>query len=451
MRIILTMDTTVKLKQSALVVGDIIILYASLALTLFLRYGWPAEEIVKFHFWPFTLIFAVWLLIFYIGGLYDLRSLKNDVDFARRFGAILAIAALFAIIVFYFFKPTFIITPRVNLFIFLAIFGLSSYIWRTFYNNLASAGAPSDKILIIGYNQTTQELVDQINQNPQLGYEIKFWMKEGLQDKELEHLSQIILANQINIIVVPAHIKKNSNAAKLIYKNLVLGIEVVNLADLYEIVFQKIPLAELEEVWFLENLAKRHRLYEIFKRPIEIFLATIIGILTLPLAILIALFIKLVSSGSVIFTQQRAGQNGAAFTIYKFRTMRPDAEKDGPQWAQKDDGRVIPLGNMLRKSHLDEWPQLLNILRGELSLVGPRPERPEFVKNLSKEIPYYDLRHLIRPGITGWAQINYRYGASIEDAYEKLQYDIYYLKNRSVVLDILIVIKTIRLLFTSAK
>ena len=276
-------------------------------------------------------------------------------------------------------------------------------------------------------------------------------MKEGLQDKELEHLSQIILANQINIIVVPAHIKKNSNAAKLIYKNLVLGIEVVNLADLYEIVFQKIPLAELEEVWFLENLAKRHRLYEIFKRPIEIFLATIIGILTLPLAILIALFIKLVSSGSVIFTQQRAGQNGAAFTIYKFRTMRPDAEKDGPQWAQKDDGRVIPLGNMLRKSHLDEWPQLLNILRGELSLVGPRPERPEFVKNLSKEIPYYDLRHLIRPGITGWAQINYRYGASIEDAYEKLQYDIYYLKNRSVVLDILIVIKTIRLLFTSAK
>ena len=131
--------------------------------------------------------------------------------------------------------------------------------------------------------------------------------------------------------------------------------------------------------------------------------------------------------------------------------MRVDAEKDGPQWAKKDDKRILPLGSILRKSHLDEWPQLYNILKGDLSLVGPRPERPEFIKDLRQDIPYYDLRHLIRPGITGWAQINYRYGASIEDAYEKLQYDMYYLKNRSIILDILIILKTIKLLFTSAR
>ena len=242
-----------------------------------------------------------------------------------------------------------------------------------------------------------------------------------------------------------------SGYSKLIYKNLVLGIEVVDLACIYETVFRKIPLAELEEVWFLENLTKRHRIYEIFKRPVEILLTIVIGIVTLPLVILVAAFIKIISSGPIIFTQQRTGKNDSVFTIYKFRTMRIDAEKDGPQWAKENDKRILPLGNILRKSHLDEWPQLLNILRGDLSLVGPRPERPEFIKDLQKDIPYYDLRHLIRPGVTGWAQINYRYGASIEDAYEKLQYDMYYLKNRSIILDILIILKTIKLLFTSAK
>lgn len=445
------MDPVTKMKHFALILGDVLALYLSLALTLFIRYGRPTEEIIQFHFWPFTIIFAAWLIVFYIAGLYDLRWLKNDVAFARQFGAALAVAAIVAAILFYLFIPTFIITPRANLFIFLAIFGLISFSWRSFYNNLLNAGAPANKILLIGYNRTAEELANQIAQNPQLGYEIKFWMKEGLQDKELEHLSQIILANKINMIVVPAHIKKNSKAARLIYNNLVLGIEVFDLADLYEIVFQKVPLAELEEVWFLENLARQHKVYEFFKRPVEILLAIIIAALTLPLMLLITLFIKIVSPGPAVYKQERTGKNDSIFTIYKFRTMRLDAEKDGPQWAQKSDKRVIPLGNFLRKGHLDELPQLINILRGDLSLVGPRPERPEFIKQLRQDIPYYDLRHLIRPGITGWAQINYRYGASLEDAYEKLQYDIYYLKNRSIVLDILIVLKTIRLLFTQAK
>lgn len=444
------MDFFIKLKQSALLLGDALILYISLFLTLFFRYGEITELDLSFHLWPFTIVFVFWLVIFYISGLYELRFLKNDAEFNRKFWGILAICGLLSILFFY-FTPAVVIAPKTNLFIFLAIFGLVGYLWRNIYNNFINAGSSPNKILLIGYNQTAQELADYLTKHRQLGYEIKFWMQEGLQDKELEHLAQIIISNKINTIVVPAHIKKNSKAAKLIYKNLVLGIEVIDLAYLYEIIFRKIPLAELEEVWFLENLARRHRIYEILKRPVEILFTITVGIITLPLAILIASFIKITSSGPIVFAQQRTGKNDTKFTIYKFRTMRVDAEKDGPQWAKKDDKRILPLGNILRKSHLDEWPQLYNILKGELSLVGPRPERPEFIEELRKDIPYYDLRHLIRPGITGWAQINYRYGASIEDAYEKLQHDMYYLKNHSLILDVLIILKTIKLLFTSAK
>ena len=225
----------------------------------------------------------------------------------------------------------------------------------------------------------------------------------------------------------------------------------MDLAELYEKVFLKVPLAELEEVWFLENLAKSHKIYEFFKRPIELILTILLGIILLPVIKIIAWLILLTSRGPIIYKQKRVGRGEAEFTIYKFRTMIVEAEKDGPQFAAVKDKRSTPLGAVLRRTHLDELPQLINIFKGESSLVGPRPERPEFVNQLKKEILFYELRHLVRPGITGWAQINYRYGASVEDTYEKLQYDLYYLKNRSLILDVIILIKTLRLFFITLR
>lgn len=444
------MDFGVKLKQTTLLLGDVLILYASLAVTLFVRYSGLSREAVDVHFWPFTFIFAIWLITFYIGGLYDLKSLKNDLDFYKKFITLLVINGVLATILFYFI-PAFGITPKTNLFTAIIIFGLANYVWRTFYNTLLSAGAPENRILMIGYSKTVEDLTGHISKNPQLGYEIKFWMKEGLQDKEFEHLAQVILTNKINLIVVPAHIKKNSKAARLIYKNLVLGIEVLDLSELYEKVFQKLPLAELEEVWFLENLAKRHKVYEFIKRPIEILLALIMALALLPLAIVIGLSVALTSKGPAIFRQTRSGRNEREFMIYKFRTMRADAEKDGPQWSTPGDQRATFIGKVLRATHLDELPQLINIIKGDLSFVGPRPERPEFVAHLKKEVPYFELRLLVRPGVTGWAQINYKYGSSVEDAYEKLQYDMYYLKNRSLTLDAIILLRTVKYLFTNLK
>lgn len=444
------MNLAVKLKQALLAAGDVFVLYASLIAALFIRYNGLPKEVLNIHLGPFTIIFAIWLTAFYIGGLYDLRTLKNDMNFGKRFLSLLLINAALSVIVFYFI-PAFGITPRTNLFVVVIIAGLAWYFWRTLCNNIFSAGSPTNRILMIGYNKPVEELVNHISQNPQLGYEINFWMKEGLQDKELDHLAQIILSNKINLIVIPAHIKKNSKAARLIYKNLLLGIEVWDLATLYENVFQKLPLAELEEVWFLENLAKSHKVYEFFKRPIEILLAAVLTIVLLPIGLVLALIIAATSGLPVIFRQKRTGRQESEFMIYKFRTMKTDAEKDGPQWAGPNDQRTTFIGNILRKSHLDELPQLINIIKGELSFVGPRPERPEFVSQLKKEVPYFELRLLVRPGISGWAQINYKYGASVEDSYEKLQYDLYYLKNRSLAFDFLILLRTIKYFFTSLK
>jgi exopolysaccharide biosynthesis polyprenyl glycosylphosphotransferase len=180
------------------------------------------------------------------------------------------------------------------------------------------------------------------------------------------------------------------------------------------------------------------------KRIIDVFLAIIILILAFPLMIIIPILIKLDSKGDIIYSQKRTGLNGEEFTIRKLRTMVEDAEKDEVEWAQENDPRVTRIGKILRALRMDELPQLVNVLLGEMSFVGPRPERPDFNKKLEKHIPYYDLRHLIKPGITGWAQVMYPYGASIDDAREKLQYDLYYIKNYSLFLDLVIAMKTIR-------
>ena len=444
------MSSLSRLKQIFLMTGDIIALYISIILALWIRYGnFFYSQLMDYHLQPFTIIFILWIVIFYIAGLYDLKSLKNDLEFETRFWYTLILNCVIAVLFFY-LVPYFSITPKTNLVIFFFIFGSINYIYRQIYNFIIGKMGAINRLLIISSNKTAEEIIERIEKNPQLGYEVKHWIKEGLHDKDFNHLAQIIVANNINTVVIPAHLKKDLKSAKLIYKTLTLGVEVIDLSKLYESIFQKIPLAELEEVWFLENLAKNHKIYEMISHPLEILFALVLIIFLSPLALLIIILIKLTSKGSAFFSQKRLGKNNIEFTIWKFRTMHSDAEKDGPRWANyQDDDRTTRIGGILRKSHLDELPQLYNILRGELSFVGPRPERPEFIVKLQKELPYYDLRHLTKPGITGWAQINYRYAASSMDAYQKLQYDIYYIKNNSPLLDFLIILKTIKFLITN--
>ena len=444
------MNPLSSLKFIFLLLGDIIVLYTALIVTLIVRYqSLFYSQLFDNHIQPFSIIFGIWILIFYIAGLYDLKLLKNNLEFEKTFWDTIIVVTLVAALLFYSI-PAFEITPRANLLIFFFVFGTIGYLWRRSYNGLLGTKESTTRLLMVGSNSTAQELVEHISHNPQLGYEVKFWMKEGLEDKEFSHLSQIILEHDISTIVIPAHLKKDQDSARLIYKTLTLDIEVLEISSLYESIFQKVPLAELEESWFLENLTRQSHTYTIVRSQIEVVLAFLLLIGLSPLFLLIGLMIRATSRGPAIFKQERIGKSEQPFTIYKFRTMYTDAEKEGPKWANYfKDSRVTPFGKLLRWSHIDELPQLINIVKGDLSFVGPRPERPEFVSQLRNEIPYYDLRHVITPGITGWAQINFRYAASTIDSYQKFQYDIYYIKNNSPILDLLIILKTIRFLIAN--
>ena len=440
-----------KLKIFTLFLGDIVALYASLFIALILRYG-PAfyDQFLKSHVVPFTVIFIPWLIIFYIAGLYDLRTLRNGIDFLKILATSIALAAIFAILIFY-FVPAFGIAPKTNLFIFIIIFAIIEIIWRRTFNKLTSSGEAPNKIILIGNGTTADDVARVIQENPHLGYAVVERVPENKASATPEMLENIALKANANTIIVPRHLKQETKLARTLYALFGKGILVVDLASLYERIMRKVPLIDLEETWFLENIEGSARFYEPLKRAGELLFAIILGILLSPILILIAIIVKITSPGPVIYRQVRVGKNGKEFMLYKFRTMRSDAERNGAQWASKNDARVTAFGKFLRASHLDELPQLRNVIVGDISFVGPRPERPEFVVKLKEQVPYYEVRLLVVPGITGWAQINHRADLTIDDVRQKLQYDIYYLKNRSFILDCAIALKTIKSIFINPK
>jgi len=222
------------------------------------------------------------------------------------------------------------------------------------------------------------------------------------------------------------------------------GVRFDHLASVYEEYTGKIAVENLRPSWliFSEGFRKT-RWLTAAKRAVDVAVAAIGFVALLPVMLLVGLAIKLTSPGPALYHQQRVGLRGRAFTLHKFRTMRADAEAEtGAVWAKEDDPRVTRIGRFLRRSRLDELPQLWNVLNGDMSLVGPRPERPEFVSGLTRQIPFYGQRHVVRPGLTGWAQVRYSYGASVEDAMQKLQYELYYIKNMSIALDFYVIAET---------
>ncbi|KJU83012.1 undecaprenyl-phosphate galactosephosphotransferase [Candidatus Magnetobacterium bavaricum] len=225
------------------------------------------------------------------------------------------------------------------------------------------------------------------------------------------------------------------------------GMVVREMSDFYEDVLERVPIYFLEDRWFLYSrgfTVIHNDFYIRAKRLIDVLLSITFIILLAPFMLLVALIIKLESNGPALYMQKRVGQNEEPFKLRKFRSMVRDAEKNGPAWAAVSDPRITKVGRVIRRLRIDELPQLFNILKGEMSFVGPRPERPAFISQLQEQIPYYSFRHIVKPGLTGWAQINYKYGASIEDAAKKLEYDIYYIKNFSLIFDIQIILRTIR-------
>lgn len=436
-----------KLKPILVAIGDIIILYSALIITLLIRYGTTGHaESFGVHFKPFSIIFIIWLLVFYLSNLYSNKFFKFNLIAAQTFFIAIIINLILSVVAFYSFETFFKLTPKTNLLIFGIIFGVFDSLWRLFLSKLFISGGWRKQIIIIGDSPNIIAVAEYLKNNPQTGYYLNLWLKENLKEEKFSDLVDSIVKNKIDLVITDTHIKKDSTSAKLIYKLLPLEIQIMDFADFYESIFQKVPLEELEESWFIESITTGRYFYDAFKKTIDAILAVILITIFSPVIFLVALLIKITSTGPFIFKQERTGKNNKPFILYKFRTMK--INHNGPLWTKENDKRLTLIGKILRWTHLDELPQLYNILKGDISFIGPRPERSELAK-LYQKLPFYEMRHIIKPGLTGWAQVNYKPSASLEEAYEKLQYDIYYVKNRSLILDFLIFLKTLRYFFAS--
>ena len=447
------------MKRFGLFLGDLISLYLALLVTLFIRYGSDFSVQLYFHLPAFSIIFIIWLIVFYINNLYDLSSAKNDIHFFSGLFYSLLVNASISLLFFYFI-PFFGITPKTNLFIFVGINLLLACVWRFYFNKLIAQSSFKNNTLIIGDGEQSRELYDFLLANPQLGYH-----GVGIIDIE-DRNAQGILQNLINqkhikTLILTHSVYKIPHIIDVFYRLLGFEINFFNLSNFYERITGRVPLGAIDQIWFLENLSQgSQRGYEIGKRIGDIILSIIGIIISLPFYPFIILAIKLNSKGPIFIRQHRVGKSGQQFYLIKFRTMianSPDGSAEGasgPVWASEDDKRTTGVGKFIRRMRIDEWPQFWNMLRGEISFVGPRPERPEFHEKLQKEIPFYEERYLVKPGLTGWAQIkhklDFRGGKTIKDTYEQLQHDLYYVKNRSLLLDFGIILRTISILLKKA-
>ena len=461
-------STPMRLKKFILFIGDILFLYIALALTLIIRYGKFDLMTFQNHLFSFTIIFFVWLLIFYIHNLYELNIAKNNTAFySALFRAVLINTAL--AIAFFYFIPQFFqigISPKTNLFLTILIFVILFWLWRNLFNKIAGSQALNINTAVIGCNSQAIELAKEIQKNPQLGYKLKLILSaqdrsasggkdtEKIEDVEvrtgLENLKDILVQEKISMAIIAPEVYKSIDVIQNLFECLRHKIDFTNLSTFYEKFTQKVPISTINQIWFLENISQNRKgFYDFSKRIFDFFAALILFVISLPFWPIIALITKIASPGPVFYKQTRIGQQGKSFKVMKFRSMYANdadggCEKHtGPQMAQENDSRVTKFGKFMRKTRIDELPQLWNIVKGEMSFVGPRAERPEFHQELKKEIPFYQERYLIKPGLSGWAQINYGYSSSIKDNFEKIQYDLYYVKNRSFPLDLGIILKTI--------
>lgn len=446
-------------KKLTLLLSDIVALYGALALVIAVRYGpstWHAQW--QIHLIPFTVLFVAWVFSFYIANLYEPRILRNNSAFLNRFLQASGVAALLSLLFFYFI-PLFGIAPKVNLFLFLAFFGMLGLALRALANRLFANGAKR-RVLILGVNTESVQLAQAISENPQLGYRVRalaqatpiatYTATEQLPAGvdiigNSVNLVSFVQEKNIDIVVVSPEAYQSPQLMPLFEKVVYHRVEFMRLADFTEEITGTVPLGAISDQWFIDTMGSPKSNTSIAtKRALDLVGAAALSIPTLAITPFVALGIKLSSPGPILYSHLRSGRNGTPFRIYKFRSMKQDAEATtGAVWASEGDPRITSFGRFLRLTRIDELPQLWNIIRGDISFVGPRAERPELDAQLAQEIPFYLERYLVRPGLSGWAQINYPYGASVEDSRRKLEYDLYYMKHQSLALDLEIILKTI--------
>lgn len=395
------------------------------------------------------LVTAAVLLLSHGFDLYDSSNLGARLDQIVRMLVVLAIVA-FALSALAYFFPGFL-PGNYSALAGLIIMIVMLFSWREIYFWLAKQPFFRERVYVLGTGDRAQRLVKGLRQRSELGIEVAGWTGdiagELNRDTMAGHLMELVEQNRAHRVIVAMPDRRGTLPVDELLKLRLEGVKVEEATSWLERIYGRIELDNLNPSWLI--FADGFRFSTFFRavRRVLNFSVALVGLLlSLPLLPFIVLAVKLDSAGPVVYRQKRVGRGGHLFHCYKFRTMRQDAEADtGATWATDDDPRITRVGRFLRAARLDEIPQLWCVLKGDMHFVGPRPERPEFVDWLKKEIPFYDVRHMVRPGITGWAQVQYKYGNTLEDAREKLQYDLFYIKNASLGLDLLIWFQTIKI------
>jgi sugar transferase (PEP-CTERM system associated) len=442
-------------RSASLIICEAALIVASVAFAVYLRLGTRGLQRVADEPQKLVLIVVVALISLYWFDLYDFRVILDRRElFVRSMQALGAASLILAAV--YYWAPDLVMGRGVvaiaAVFVITVVLG-----WRVAFEWLAGQVGPRERLLLVGTGESSVRLARELYQRKDLGVEIAGFidpdparvgtavLNPGVVGT-IEDIPTVARALSVDRVVVSLGDARGKLPMDKLLEMRLDGMAFDHLASVYEQYTGKIAIENLRPSWLIFSSGYRKpRLLRLTKQVFDIVAASLGLLLSLPLMLIITAAIKASSHGPILYHQRRVGQHGKVFIIHKFRSMHIDAEeKTGAVWAQAGDKRVTRIGPLLRRSRLDELPQLWNVLRGDMSLVGPRPERPEFVASLTKEIPFYGQRHIVKPGITGWAQVSYTYGASVEDALEKLQYDLFYIKNMSPALDLFILVKTIK-------
>lgn len=441
-------------KGVALFLGDIFAIATAQVLAFSLRLNQSPLDIIEKEGW-FTFSLFLVPFFFFLFDLYSTKLRYKNIQVFIKFLFVFGIAEVFEALIYFFF-PNFFKSGR-SVFVLSSVFSfILIYLWRYFFTHLFKKFINGhERILIVGAGKAGKTLYSMLANVPDI--EVVGFLDD---DKSLhgKHNSPVVLGgceiledvtNKYNvnkIIIAITHIKC-PELLKNVLNTKLKGITVYDMPSYCEERFGKIPVEHVDDFWFVSTPisgVKRSLYNRRIKRFLDVIFSLFGLILSIPIALLACILIKLDSPGRIIFAQKRVGQYGREFTCYKFRTMVEGKENDRRFAGYEDDPRITKIGKFLRKTRIDEIPQLWNVLRGDMSFVGPRALIPEEVRIFEKEIPYFNLRHVVRPGVTGWAQVNYPHGATVEDGLRKLEYDLFYIKNLSPILDLHIILKTIK-------
>ncbi len=443
-----------------LIIAEAVLVYGAMICAVYIRFGLieGATELLQNNgFLKAALAAFFCLTAFYLFDLYDFLVMHDRRELVLRLIQALGLAWIVLAFSFYMF-PALKLGRGVSL-ISLPIALTLMVAWRISIHWLLGHPDFGERILIVGSGQLAVEVAREVLDRPDAGYRIVGFVgtDADLLGKSLINPRVIGMTEELDAIVKREHIDRIVVAMgerrgqlptnKLLQLSLAGQVNIEEGASFYERITGRVSLNMVRPSWLIfSGRGRSTKLSEVSRNVVHWLVALIGAILSLPIILVTAVLIKLESKGPVFYKQERVGKNGRVFVLAKFRSMRVDAEESGPVWASKKDTRTTRVGRIIRKIRVDEIPQFWNILKGEMSFVGPRPERPHFVSQLAEEIPFYEQRHLIAPGLTGWAQIKYPYGASIEDARQKLQYDLFYIKNHGLFLDAIIMFETIKII-----